>query len=73
VKGLKLVEIKSQGFKLDFNRWLLTEHQVLTLMDSGKNHWSKGRIIAVLRNRKTAEQAFLKLAKEYDVTEFDFY
>ena len=81
MKGLKLTEIESHGFKLYFKRFMLTEHPVLPKASLAPHHinwignydWYDGEIIGVYWSRRKAEKAFGNLARNYVVTDVDYY
>lgn len=81
MKGLKLTEIESHGFKLNFKRFYLTEHPVLPQVSMAPHHhndflgnyvWYEGELLEVFRSRKEAERTFGTLSKNYVVTDIDF-
>ena len=70
MKGLKLTQIKSHGFHLDFNRYQLWEHDLIP-QHNRRPFWMPGRIIHHLRTGAEADGYFNVLAPQYDDVEFE--
>lgn len=65
MKGLRLTEIKSDGFRGRFSRYYLSEH-TLVPQHNRRSFWLSGRIIHHMRSWREASSYFSTLAPHYD-------
>ena len=71
MKGLRLTQIKSHGFKLGFNRYQLWEHEVIYCQQSRPHFWMPGKIIHHLVSWMEASEYFKALAPQYDLIDVE--
>ncbi|KKL28419.1 hypothetical protein LCGC14_2375310 [marine sediment metagenome] len=73
MKGLKLTQIKSHGFDLNFNRYQLWEYVLLPVQYRRPPVWltETGRIIHHLQTWAEAHEYFKALAPHYDELDFE--
>lgn len=71
ITGLRLTEIKSDGFTGQFSRYQLSKHK-LTPLCNGGFYWAPGKITHHPRSAQEAETYFDIMGAAYDKTEHVF-
>lgn len=66
MKGLRLLQIQSDGFWSNFNRYQLWEHELEFVQSTRPLLWLPGRIIHHLRTFGEAVEYYYALGKDYD-------
>lgn len=73
MRGLRLTQIKSHGFDLNFNRYQLSEHELQFVQSKRPLLWLPGKIIHHLRTWKEASECFNILGLDYDKVDIAIY
>lgn len=64
MKGLKLTQIRSDGFVCRFSRYQISEHHIVPSRD-GKDLWCRGEILYHFKTWKDASTCFNASAPDY--------
>ena len=70
MKGLRLLQIQSDGFYLNFNRYQLWEHELEYVQSTRLELWLPGRIIHHFVTLGEAVEYYSALGKDYDEIDY---
>ena len=73
MRGLRLTEIKSYGFDLDFNRYQLSEHELQFVQSTRPLLWLPGKILYHLRTWNETSMYFAIMGSNYDEVDVVIY
>ena len=66
MKGLRLTQIRSLGFDGGFNRYQLSEHEIVPVEDGKLDTWMPGKILHHFLSYVEASKYFWKLSDQFD-------
>jgi len=66
MKGLRLTQIRSLGFDGGFNRYQLSEHELIPVQSTRRDIWMPGKILHHFMSYVEACEYFWGLSEQYD-------